>query len=157
MTKRLRGIWHAWHFRFALGSVIKSLCGSFCIACLHPLTRRYVLRIKMKHSVFMSLVFLTGCAASQAAPIEVLSYEADDNNYTLIAISEKKLTSSNGEIDSVFEEKIKELCPYDYLVSEPTEDNGPDGTWLKRHMEYYIMANDVKSAHSYSKNVSCTL
>ncbi|POC58599.1 DUF3265 domain-containing protein [Vibrio vulnificus] len=28
--------------RFALGSVIKSLCGSFCIACLHPLTRRYV-------------------------------------------------------------------------------------------------------------------
>ncbi|EGR0130532.1 DUF3265 domain-containing protein [Vibrio vulnificus] len=43
MTKRLRGIWHAWHFRFALGSVIKSLCGSFCSACLHPLTRRYVL------------------------------------------------------------------------------------------------------------------
>ncbi|END5392143.1 DUF3265 domain-containing protein [Vibrio vulnificus] len=41
MTKRLRGIWHAWHFRFALGSVIKSLCGSFCSACLHPLTRRY--------------------------------------------------------------------------------------------------------------------
>ncbi|MCA3940797.1 DUF3265 domain-containing protein [Vibrio vulnificus] len=41
MTKRLRGIWHAWHFRFALGSVIKSLCGNFCSACLHPLTRRY--------------------------------------------------------------------------------------------------------------------
>ncbi|ELI5882989.1 DUF3265 domain-containing protein [Vibrio parahaemolyticus] len=41
MTKRLSGIWHAWHFQFALGSVIKSLCGSFCIACLHPLTRRY--------------------------------------------------------------------------------------------------------------------
>ncbi|HAS8250701.1 TPA: DUF3265 domain-containing protein, partial [Vibrio vulnificus] len=33
--------WHAWHFQFALGSVIKSLCGSFCSACLHPLTRRY--------------------------------------------------------------------------------------------------------------------
>ncbi|HAS8524407.1 TPA: DUF3265 domain-containing protein [Vibrio vulnificus] len=43
MTKRLSGIWHAWHFQFALGSVINSLCGSFCIACLHPLTRRYVL------------------------------------------------------------------------------------------------------------------
>ncbi|EGR0637473.1 DUF3265 domain-containing protein [Vibrio vulnificus] len=42
MTKRLRGTWHAWHFRFALGSVIKSLCGSFCNACLRPLTRRYV-------------------------------------------------------------------------------------------------------------------
>ncbi|EHH2489041.1 DUF3265 domain-containing protein [Vibrio vulnificus] len=42
MTRRLSGIWHAWHFRFALGSVIKSLCGSFCSACLHPLTRRYV-------------------------------------------------------------------------------------------------------------------
>ncbi|ELP2673416.1 DUF3265 domain-containing protein [Vibrio parahaemolyticus] len=41
MTKRLSGIWHAWHFQFALGLVIKSLCGSFCIACLHPLTRRY--------------------------------------------------------------------------------------------------------------------
>ncbi|MDK2675088.1 hypothetical protein QO238_20875 [Vibrio vulnificus] len=24
--------------------MIKSLCGSFCIACLHPLTRRYVHR-----------------------------------------------------------------------------------------------------------------
>nr|WP_242507087.1 hypothetical protein [Vibrio vulnificus] len=23
--------------------MIKSLCGSFCIACLHPLTRRYVI------------------------------------------------------------------------------------------------------------------
>ncbi|HAS6222288.1 TPA: DUF3265 domain-containing protein [Vibrio vulnificus] len=44
MTKRLSGIWHAWHFRFALGSVIKSLCGSFCSACLHPLTRRYKTR-----------------------------------------------------------------------------------------------------------------
>ncbi|HAS8151954.1 TPA: DUF3265 domain-containing protein, partial [Vibrio vulnificus] len=29
-------MWHAWHFRFALGSVIKSLCGGFCSACLHP-------------------------------------------------------------------------------------------------------------------------
>nr|WP_217905132.1 hypothetical protein [Vibrio vulnificus] len=26
-----------------MGLVIKSLCGSFCSACLHPLTRRYVL------------------------------------------------------------------------------------------------------------------
>ncbi|ENO1832272.1 DUF3265 domain-containing protein [Vibrio vulnificus] len=42
LTKRLSGIWHAWHFRFVLGLVIKSLCGSFCIACLHPLTRRYI-------------------------------------------------------------------------------------------------------------------
>ncbi|EHK9578228.1 DUF3265 domain-containing protein [Vibrio parahaemolyticus] len=48
MTKRLSGIWHAWHFRFALGFVIKSLCGSFCIACLHPLTRRYVLNYVAK-------------------------------------------------------------------------------------------------------------
>ncbi|QNE02342.1 DUF3265 domain-containing protein [Vibrio vulnificus] len=48
MTKRLSGIWHAWHFRFALGLVIKSLCGSFCIACLHPLTRRYVLGGKIR-------------------------------------------------------------------------------------------------------------
>ncbi|RZR39421.1 DUF3265 domain-containing protein [Vibrio vulnificus] len=36
-------MWHAWHFRFALGLVIKSLCVSFCSACLHPLTRRYAL------------------------------------------------------------------------------------------------------------------
>ncbi|EGR0753403.1 DUF3265 domain-containing protein [Vibrio vulnificus] len=42
MTKRLSGIWHAWHFQFALSSVVTALCGSFCIACLHPLTRRYV-------------------------------------------------------------------------------------------------------------------
>ncbi|HAS8264213.1 TPA: DUF3265 domain-containing protein [Vibrio vulnificus] len=47
MTKRLSGIWHAWHFQFALSSVVTALCGSFCIACLHPLTRRYVLRSKV--------------------------------------------------------------------------------------------------------------
>ncbi|EGQ8088707.1 DUF3265 domain-containing protein [Vibrio vulnificus] len=41
LTKRLSGIWHAWHFQFALGLVVTALCGSFCIACLHPLTRRY--------------------------------------------------------------------------------------------------------------------
>ncbi|EGR0930892.1 DUF3265 domain-containing protein [Vibrio parahaemolyticus] len=40
MTRRLSGIWHAWHFRFALGSVVTALCGSFCITCLPPLTRR---------------------------------------------------------------------------------------------------------------------
>ncbi|HCG5908464.1 TPA: DUF3265 domain-containing protein [Vibrio parahaemolyticus] len=42
MTRRLSGIWHAWHFQFALGLVVTALCGSFYIACLHPLTRRYV-------------------------------------------------------------------------------------------------------------------
>ncbi|MCI9692371.1 DUF3265 domain-containing protein [Vibrio parahaemolyticus] len=41
MTKRLRGTGHAWHFQFALGLVVKVLCGHFCIACLRPLTRRY--------------------------------------------------------------------------------------------------------------------
>ncbi|PUZ92262.1 DUF3265 domain-containing protein, partial [Vibrio vulnificus] len=25
----------------ALSSVVTALCGSFCIACLHPLTQRY--------------------------------------------------------------------------------------------------------------------
>ncbi|HDY7864699.1 TPA: DUF3265 domain-containing protein [Vibrio vulnificus] len=34
-------MWHAWHFQYALSSVVTALCGSFCIACLHPLTRRY--------------------------------------------------------------------------------------------------------------------
>ncbi|HAS8609488.1 TPA: DUF3265 domain-containing protein [Vibrio vulnificus] len=42
LTKRLRGTWHAWHFQFALCLVVKVLCGHFCIACLRPLTRRYV-------------------------------------------------------------------------------------------------------------------
>ncbi|TOE35886.1 DUF3265 domain-containing protein, partial [Vibrio parahaemolyticus] len=28
------------HFQFALGLVVKVLCGHFCIACLRPLTRR---------------------------------------------------------------------------------------------------------------------
>ncbi|EGR1695211.1 DUF3265 domain-containing protein, partial [Vibrio parahaemolyticus] len=27
MTKRLSGIWHAWHFQFALSSVVTVLCG----------------------------------------------------------------------------------------------------------------------------------
>ncbi|ELX4166851.1 DUF3265 domain-containing protein [Vibrio vulnificus] len=52
MTRRLSGIWHAWHFRFALGLVIKSLCGSFCSACLHPLTRRY--KPKRKYGKFFN-------------------------------------------------------------------------------------------------------
>ncbi|EGR1894444.1 DUF3265 domain-containing protein [Vibrio vulnificus] len=43
LTKRLRGTWHAWHFQFALCLVVKVLCGHFCIACLRPLTRRYML------------------------------------------------------------------------------------------------------------------
>ncbi|MBE4422364.1 DUF3265 domain-containing protein [Vibrio parahaemolyticus] len=42
ITKRLRGIWHAWHFQFALSLVFKVLCRNLCIACLHPLTRRYM-------------------------------------------------------------------------------------------------------------------
>ncbi|ASG09276.1 DUF3265 domain-containing protein [Vibrio anguillarum] len=43
MTKRSRGTWHAWHFRIAVCLVVKVLCGNFCIACLRPLTRRYIL------------------------------------------------------------------------------------------------------------------
>ncbi|HDY7974442.1 TPA: DUF3265 domain-containing protein [Vibrio vulnificus] len=42
MTKRSRGTWHAWHFRLAVGLVVKAQCGHFCIACLRPLTRRYM-------------------------------------------------------------------------------------------------------------------
>nr|WP_178338984.1 DUF3265 domain-containing protein [Vibrio vulnificus] len=42
ITRRSSGIWHAWYFWFALSSVVTAQCGSFCIACLHPLTRRYV-------------------------------------------------------------------------------------------------------------------
>ncbi|HAS8570181.1 TPA: hypothetical protein I7778_20940 [Vibrio vulnificus] len=30
-----------------MGLVVKVLCGHFCIACLRPLTRRYVLWRKM--------------------------------------------------------------------------------------------------------------
>ncbi|HDY8048645.1 TPA: DUF3265 domain-containing protein [Vibrio vulnificus] len=54
MTRRLSGIWHAWHFQFALSSVVTALCGSFCIACLHPLTQRYVYR---RSSWSIGLVF----------------------------------------------------------------------------------------------------
>ncbi|KKM64291.1 hypothetical protein LCGC14_1502890 [marine sediment metagenome] len=42
LTKRSRGIWLACHFWFALGFVFKVQCGSFCIACQHPLERRYM-------------------------------------------------------------------------------------------------------------------
>ncbi|EIZ1363800.1 DUF3265 domain-containing protein [Vibrio vulnificus] len=27
MTRRLSGIWHAWHFRFAVIFVVKMVCG----------------------------------------------------------------------------------------------------------------------------------
>ncbi|MGL0962057.1 hypothetical protein ACSTD9_21745, partial [Vibrio vulnificus] len=36
-----------WHFQFALGLVVTALCGSFCIACLHPLTRRYATQVNL--------------------------------------------------------------------------------------------------------------
>ncbi|HDY7777331.1 DUF3265 domain-containing protein [Vibrio vulnificus] len=49
MTKRSSGIWHAWHFQFALRLVVTALCGSFCIACLHPLTRRYTTHFTNTH------------------------------------------------------------------------------------------------------------
>ncbi|WP_064609842.1 hypothetical protein [Photobacterium sp. J15] len=111
----------------------------------------------MKLSALISLILLTGCTSSQVAPIEVHIYEVSDNSYNLIAISEKKLTSSNNEIDSVFEEKINELCPYGYLISEPTGINGSNDESRKRNMEHYIKKNAVKSAYSYSKSVNCTI
>ncbi|EJD3754445.1 DUF3265 domain-containing protein [Vibrio parahaemolyticus] len=40
ITNCSRVIRHAWHFQFALSSVVTALYGGFCIACLHPLTRR---------------------------------------------------------------------------------------------------------------------
>ncbi|EJO2026814.1 DUF3265 domain-containing protein [Vibrio parahaemolyticus] len=36
ITKRLRGIWHAWHFYYALILVIKVVCGSIGVALLTP-------------------------------------------------------------------------------------------------------------------------
>ncbi|MBE4404136.1 DUF3265 domain-containing protein [Vibrio parahaemolyticus] len=35
-TKRLRGIWHAWHFCYALVLVFKVICGGIRIALLTP-------------------------------------------------------------------------------------------------------------------------
>nr|WP_241546143.1 hypothetical protein [Vibrio vulnificus] len=38
--------------------MIKSLCGSFCIACLHPLTRRYEsVKISWLHLFFVFSAF----------------------------------------------------------------------------------------------------
>ncbi|OLF42288.1 hypothetical protein BUQ66_23940 [Vibrio parahaemolyticus] len=52
ITNCLRVIRNAWHFQFALGLVVKVLCGHFCIACLRPLTRRYAfLRILVEYEI----------------------------------------------------------------------------------------------------------
>ncbi|TOE71167.1 DUF3265 domain-containing protein [Vibrio parahaemolyticus] len=40
LTSCLRGNHNAWHFQFALSSVVTALFVSFCVACLYPLTRR---------------------------------------------------------------------------------------------------------------------
>ncbi|EGQ7760078.1 DUF3265 domain-containing protein [Vibrio vulnificus] len=40
LTSCLSGIRNAWHFQYAVGFVIKAVCGSFCSA--HPLAGRYV-------------------------------------------------------------------------------------------------------------------
>ncbi|EKO3401910.1 DUF3265 domain-containing protein [Vibrio fluvialis] len=36
ITKRLSGIWHAWHFYYAVCLVVKMVCGSIGIALLTP-------------------------------------------------------------------------------------------------------------------------
>ncbi|MCS0046803.1 DUF3265 domain-containing protein [Vibrio antiquarius] len=36
MTRRLRGVHAAWHFYYALGLVVKVVCGSFSMALLTP-------------------------------------------------------------------------------------------------------------------------
>ncbi|EKB7282021.1 DUF3265 domain-containing protein [Vibrio parahaemolyticus] len=36
ITKRLRGICHAWHFYFALGFVFKALCGNLVLRACTP-------------------------------------------------------------------------------------------------------------------------
>nr|WP_238409557.1 MULTISPECIES: DUF3265 domain-containing protein [Vibrio] len=36
LTKRLRGIWHAWHFYYALSFVFKALCGNFVLRACTP-------------------------------------------------------------------------------------------------------------------------
>ncbi|ENP8319978.1 DUF3265 domain-containing protein [Vibrio vulnificus] len=56
MTKRLRGIWHAWHFQFALSLVVTALCGNFCIACLHPLTQRYIFKVMMWKRKYLEML-----------------------------------------------------------------------------------------------------
>ncbi|EHK9186393.1 DUF3265 domain-containing protein [Vibrio vulnificus] len=42
MTKRLRGIWHAWHFRYAVGFSGESGLRKVGLCGIHPLTQRYV-------------------------------------------------------------------------------------------------------------------
>ncbi|EHH1182963.1 hypothetical protein J7G26_004360 [Vibrio vulnificus] len=39
-----------------MGLVVKVLCGHFCIACLRPLTRRYVLFRKISKSRTISVL-----------------------------------------------------------------------------------------------------
>ncbi|HAS6495821.1 TPA: DUF3265 domain-containing protein [Vibrio parahaemolyticus] len=36
LTKRLRGIWHAWHFYVALSLVIKALCRNIGLRACTP-------------------------------------------------------------------------------------------------------------------------
>ncbi len=36
LTSCLSGIRNAWHFQYAVGFVIKAVCGSFCSALLTP-------------------------------------------------------------------------------------------------------------------------
>ncbi|MBN8090933.1 DUF3265 domain-containing protein [Vibrio vulnificus] len=77
ITKRLSGIWHAWHFQFALSLVVTALCGSFCIACLHPLTRRYATEQKSSLPIFLALFghlfFGVGNSALSAQILESFS------------------------------------------------------------------------------------
>ncbi|HAS6023921.1 TPA: DUF3265 domain-containing protein [Vibrio vulnificus] len=74
MTKRLSGIWHAWHFQFALSLVVTALCGSFCIACLHPLTRRYVLKESKVFGLFKKKPEIESKAelSQETSPFEIL-------------------------------------------------------------------------------------
>lgn len=111
----------------------------------------------MKPTVFFSLILLSGCTSSQVSSFEILSHEVSDNRYTLIAISDKESVISNSEVDSVFKNKASELCPHGYLFSESAKAKGSNDAWKKRSMEQYIKTHKVKGAHSYFKDIICTI
>ncbi|EGR2325634.1 DUF3265 domain-containing protein [Vibrio sp. 2-2(9)] len=56
MTRRLRGILNAWHFQFDLALVSTAQWLRLGGGVVHPLTRRYTARRKIKHGISFTLV-----------------------------------------------------------------------------------------------------
>ncbi|EGQ8075367.1 DUF3265 domain-containing protein [Vibrio vulnificus] len=79
MTRRLRGIWHAWHFWFSVGFGGESGVRKVPLCGIHPLTQRYVYLyfsgLKLLRSLFfVPLAVRSSCLSKSALSAQIREF-----------------------------------------------------------------------------------